>query len=392
MIQAGLRLLVVHASAELYGSDRALLTLIDALGPLGVRATVVLPEGGPLRARLERAGAKVATAPVGKLTRARLARLLPPVGLVGLAGESARAQRALDAALDPDAFDAVHSNTIAATAGAVWARRHGLPHLWHVHELIERPALVRRALAALLAWGADRVVFNSAATRRCWVDVRHDLAARARVVPYGVVPRPASPEAAAALRERLAIPKERPLVALVGRVSRWKGQALLIAAAERAAARGAPPASYLLVGGTPPGQPEHLARLAARIARSPLRERLLVLPYQEDVGAVWAACDVAVVPSTDPEPFGIVAVEAMLAGRPVVAAAHGGLTEIVRPGETGLLTPPRDADALAAALVTLLRDPARRRALGERAREVAQARYALAPYGEALLEEYARLH
>ncbi len=381
------RVLFVHASAELYGSDRALLALVDALRPHGARATVVLPSSGPLRPRLEALGATVLAAPVGKLARGRLRGAGPAAWIQ----ESWRAQRVLDRTLDPGAFDLVHSNTLAVTAGAAWARRHRLPHLWHVHELIERPAPARRALAALLAWGADRAVFNSAATRRCWVAARADLARHAAVVPYGVTARPACAGAGAALRGRLGIGPEAPLVALVGRISRWKGQRLLIAAAERAAARGLHQAVFLFVGGAPPGQPQHLAALAARVARSPVRERLLLLPYEEDVGAVWDACDVAVVPSTDPEPFGIVAVEAMLAERPVIAAAHGGLAEIVAPGQTGLLVPPRDPDALAQALLSILAEPERRQAMGRSGRARAEARYGLARYGAALAGEYAAL-
>jgi glycosyltransferase involved in cell wall biosynthesis len=83
-----------------------------------------------------------------------------------------------------------------------------------------------------------------------------------------------------------------------------------------------------------------------------------------DIWPVWRASDIAVVPSTEPEPFGMVAIEAMACGLPVVAAAHGGLLDIVDDGRSGLLFTPRDADALAAALQRLAGDAALRQRLG----------------------------
>jgi glycosyltransferase involved in cell wall biosynthesis len=79
---------------------------------------------------------------------------------------------------------------------------------------------------------------------------------------------------------------------------------------------------------------------------------------------VWAASQIAVVPSTEPEPFGRVAIEAMAHSLPVVAAAHGGLTEIVVDGQTGHLVAPADPSALAAAIGKLASEPALRNRLG----------------------------
>jgi len=91
--------------------------------------------------------------------------------------------------------------------------------------------------------------------------------------------------------------------------------------------------------------------------------------------AAYAAMDIAVHCSVEPEPFGRVVIEAMAAGRPVVAYAMGGPKEIVVDGETGLLVPPGDYEALGRATLALLRDPDRRRELGEAARARVVAHY-----------------
>jgi glycosyltransferase involved in cell wall biosynthesis len=89
------------------------------------------------------------------------------------------------------------------------------------------------------------------------------------------------------------------------------------------------------------------------------------VPFVSDIYNVWRASDIAVVPSTEPEPFGMVAIEAMACGLPVVAAAHGGLLDIVLDGQTGLLFEPRDASALAEQLFCLACDPQLRLQLGQ---------------------------
>jgi glycosyltransferase involved in cell wall biosynthesis len=100
--------------------------------------------------------------------------------------------------------------------------------------------------------------------------------------------------------------------------------------------------------------------------------------FQEDPAIVYGAADVVVVPSTQPDPLPNAALEAAAAGCCLVAAAHGGLPEIVRDGETGVLVPPRDADALAAALTALAGDPDRRARLGAAAAADVAERFSVA--------------
>ncbi|MGA2924699.1 MAG: glycosyltransferase family 4 protein [Solirubrobacteraceae bacterium] len=113
------------------------------------------------------------------------------------------------------------------------------------------------------------------------------------------------------------------------------------------------------------------------------------VPHREVIAA-WAHCLMGVVPSTWPEPFGQVAVEAMAACKPVVASNVGGLREIVVDGETGLLVPRNDADALASAIARLLDDPQLRQRLGQAGRERAK-RYTLAAVADQVESIHAQL-
>jgi glycosyltransferase involved in cell wall biosynthesis len=113
---------------------------------------------------------------------------------------------------------------------------------------------------------------------------------------------------------------------------------------------------FLIVGDVADGQHRFREALLARVAAAGLQREVLFLGFTPEVDVVWAASDIAVVPSIEPEPFGRVAIEAMAHALPVVAAAHGGLTEIVEHERTGLLVAPGSAQALAQALQRLLAD------------------------------------
>jgi glycosyltransferase involved in cell wall biosynthesis len=115
--------------------------------------------------------------------------------------------------------------------------------------------------------------------------------------------------------------------------------------------------------------------LRARVERLGLRERVHFLGFRSDVPALLASIDGAIHASTVAEPFGLVILEAQLAGVPVVATAAGGALEIVEPGKTGWLVPPGDPSALASVLREWSERPEESRALGRAASEHAAATF-----------------
>lgn len=381
---AGLRALFVHQSAQLYGSDRALLGNVRHWIAQGGRALVVLPGPGPLEAELARAGAEV-----HRLARPTLLKLersaLGPRGLLALAGAlfTLRPLRHLDAVVGGRRIDLVHTQTLAVLAGAWWARWRGVPHLWHVHEIVERPRWMARLLPRLLEAGADRVVCNAHATAAWVLGERPGLRERLAVV-WNSLDRPAAgpgarPDAASEEGDvSVAAPPVPPRtppaplrttrrIGVIGRINRMKGQGVLVEAAERLVGDPRlPPFELVIAGDAPPGQPQWQQRLAERVAASPLAGRTELAGFVADVPALLATLDILVVPSTAAESFGLVALEAMAAGVPVVASRIGGLPEVLGEGPDagGLLVPAGDARALAQALHTLLRDEALRARLG----------------------------
>jgi glycosyltransferase involved in cell wall biosynthesis len=353
--------LILHSSAGLYGADRALLTMAAGLDPDRWRAVVVLPERGELTGALEDAGVEVIVHPLAVLRRSEAG----PAGLAALAGR-ARADRAeLGELARKRAAAVVHSNTSVIVAGQAIARAAGAAHLVHVREIYAPPGT---GTAERVLWPVWRRLLLRADALACVSRAVADALGSSRAfVLYDGPVRAVEPAERGAARATLGVPAEAFAVALVGRVNGWKGQDVLARAlAEPALAqRGA----VGIVAGDPfPGEERHAAALDRLAASLGLGDRLVMTGFRPDIGTVLGAADALAVPSTRPEPFGLVALEAAAAGLPVVASAHGGVTEIVRDGETGLLVAPGDPSALAGALAELAADPERTRALGTAAR------------------------
>lgn len=189
-------------------------------------------------------------------------------------------------------------------------------------------------------------------------------------------------EGGLAVRREFGIPPEAPLVGIVGHIQRWKGQLLVVEAVARARQR-IPEIRCLVVGGVHRLGVGYAEELRARIEALGLEDRIVMTGSRRDVAACMAAMDV-VLHASDREPFGRVLIEAMAVGRPVIAPREGGPLVIVTHGETGLLVAPRDPEALATAIVELLGDPERRRAMGRAARERAAAVFDIRRHARAM--------
>jgi hypothetical protein len=367
-VPAARTVLYLHSSAGRYGADLQLVALAGGLDRSRFTPVCVLPERGELAALLEERDVEVVVHPLAVLRRG----LLDPRGVARLAGALRRDRRELGALARERGAAIVHANTSVVLGGGAAARAAGAAHVVHVREIYTGAAagaagrlwpLLRRRLER-----ADALLCVSAA-------VAAQFRRRAGVLHDGLlrVPEPTAREQA---RQALGIPQDGFAVALLGRVSDWKGQDVLARAlAEPALAQAG--AVGLIAGDAFPGN-EHFERELANLGeRLGLGDRLKLLGFRDDVENVLGAADAVAVPSTRPDPLPNSALEAAAAGLPVVAAAHGGLTEIVRDGQTGLLVPPGDHVALAAALARLAADPGEARRLGAAAAADARERFAL---------------
>ncbi|MEZ5353951.1 MAG: glycosyltransferase family 4 protein [Bryobacteraceae bacterium] len=232
-----------------------------------------------------------------------------------------------------------------------------LPRFWHVRDIFPaKPAVqsilaiaarlstrvvsVSRAVASHLPPGVkNRVLYNA-------VDLP-DLPARPHTVDWADRP---------------------PTIGFIGRLDHWKGLPVLLDAFAKV--RTHHPTARLLVAGDGPE--------ASRV----VGEGVERLPFQKDLSAVWPRIDIAVVPSTEPDPFPRSVIEAMSWGKPVIGSATGGIPEAIDPGVTGLLFRPGDRGELASLLNRVLSDPIARGAMGRNGRERCERMFSVASQAE----------
>jgi glycosyltransferase involved in cell wall biosynthesis len=374
-----LRILFVHASDEAYGADRMLHLVATGFRDRGHVPLVLLPadaEPGWLSARLEADGIAVERAELAVARR----RYFQLRALPGVLRALRRARREVRAAALRHRADVIHVNTSALLVGAILGHPGGARLVWHVHEIVVQPRLVAWLFRLLPVLRADRVIAISEAVRR-HLTPGGRFRRRVVTVHNGLPLRPPAP----------AIDRHRePLVACVGRLNRWKGQADFVAAAGLLASR-FPTARFLIAGDPPPGEPERLVELETQRRAAGLEDRVELAGFVEDGAAIFERAAVAVVPSLWPEPFGLVVLEAMQAGCAVVATDHGGAAEMIEHERSGLLVPPGDPERLAAAIARVLDDPAFGDALGAAARARAEREFGVAAMLDGIERVYAGL-
>lgn len=341
------RVLHLEAGRHLYGGARQVAYLIEGLARAGLDNVLVCrPDSALARADLP---ARLAPLPlhgdVDPLLPLRLARLL-------------RGERA-------DLLH-VHSRRGADLYGGLAAGLAGVPAV--LSRRVDHPE--RRLGRALKYSRYRRIVAISAEIGRVLL-AQGVPPGRVQVVP-SAVPVPAVVDRAAARRQlttRYDLPADAPVVAMAAQFIPRKGHAVLLAALPQMFAA-VPQARVLLFGQGP---------LQARIAEQAARDfdgRVLSPGFEPALATLLPGLDLLVHPALA-EGLGVILLQAGAAGVPAVATAAGGMPEVVRDGQTGLLVPPGDADALAAALIRLLREAPLRRRLGEAARRHVQAHFSI---------------
>jgi glycosyltransferase involved in cell wall biosynthesis len=361
------RVLVFASSAEGYGADRVLRRSVAALID-DHAVTVVLPGKGPLRADLEQLGATVLVERDFVLRRHRCS----PTGIPRLAARNAVVVARLLRHHRRQPFDLIVTNTLAVLTGAVLARLTRLPHLWHVHEIVNRPRWLGRVLAATVERTSDLIVACSDSARERLVADAPALATRARTILNSVDLPPVAGDA------RGSGPVH---IGCIGRIHPGKGPGALLDAFARACADHPEIDGRLhLFGDVYPGNEALLDALRTRVTDLAIDDRVQFHGFVADPDEVYPRLQVVVAPSTTPESFSLVCAEAQAYGLPVVGPDAGGPREIVAPGESGILVDTGDPGSLAAALARLARDPSARERMGRAGRRRATELFRPARY------------
>jgi glycosyltransferase involved in cell wall biosynthesis len=332
------------------GVERGTIEVAAALVAAGWKA-VVASAGGPMVRELERAGALHVVLPLASKNPFVMRRNVERLATL----------------IRREQIDIVHARSRApAWSALIAARRTGRHFVTTFHNAYDTSSWVKRRYNAVMAEG-ERVIAISRFVAEHAAAVYHVPPERLRIIERGVDftrfdPERVSAERVIQLAREWRLPDGLPVVMLPGRLTRWKGQLILVDAMTRLGRRNL---RCVLVGA---GTGRYRRQLEQTIIERGLGDITHVIEDCRDMPAAYMLADVVVSASTRPEGFGRIIAEAQAMGRPVIATDHGGAREIVRDEETGWLVPPKDPQALADAIATALDLPASKRlTLAERA-------------------------
>lgn len=363
----GQTIIVLHSSSDLYGASKIVQHTIKALSEANYRVILCLSEEGPLADEVRKVGVDVRIIRLGVLRR----RYLSPAGLLNRIFVIGIAVAQLVSLCRQERPSLVYSNTTGVLVGALVARLMRVPHLWHVHEIILSPRLMRVVLGWAIKTLSDRTIVVSDAVKAHWNSINPSQPEKLLVVRNGIAVEDFAVRGAEALRAELGL-KGHIAIGMVGRVHYWKGQDYFIRIAAELVRR-YPDTRFVMVGDAFPGYEylyEQLKTLAVDLGVS---ENIIDLRYRSDIPRILAVLDIFVLPSILPDPLPTVVLEAMAASKPVVATAHGGAVEMVVDGVTGFHIPWDNPKSVVEILEPLMNDPALRIAMGrEGKRHVAE--------------------
>jgi glycosyltransferase involved in cell wall biosynthesis len=342
--------IIVMPLAEMRGgAELALIQLTRHARILGVEWVVVFLEDGPMVDQIRDFGVKCIVMPAGRLRQFH--RYLATVGkLLALI----RSER-------PDAIVGWMGH--AQLYGGLAGKLSRVPSMWFQLDTPNNYDPLNKIAMKLTDLG---VITNS--TRCYGLQKQYFPNTPVRLVYHGfdadrydpkVLPTPGE------ARQQLGLPSDIPIIGLVGRLQRWKGIHTLIDCMPKVLSK-YPKALCVIVGGRHDVEPQYEDFLHRLISNLSINENVLMAGLQRNVQIWMSAMDI-IVHASDHEPFGIVVLEAMALGKPIVAGSEGGPKEIVTNGKNGVLTDYEDSDSLADAVINYLDNPEFAAKLGKEA-------------------------
>ena len=357
-------ILSVNNSADIYGSSRCLLRMMELFAKDGHDVHVVVPCVGPLVGLLEDKGIKVHIHKnLAIIERTQFASV---VGKLSLLWRYPLSTLWLIRLILQLKVDLVHTNSGVLPSPALAAKLTGRRHMWHIREFLSEFPSVWKVYQYYMCLLSTKVITISRTVQSQFAAGLQD---RCSIVYDGLGEDAMAVDEAEVAKFRSGIGDSHLLIGVIGRI-KWvrKGQEVLVKSAGLLRDR-FPTARYVIVGSVAPGNQDHLIRLRELVQELRLDDRVVFTGDVEDPKPLYAAFDVTVVPSVQPEPFGCVVMESMAVGTPVIGSRSGGIPEQIIDQKTGLLFTPGDEVDLARALERVMSDERLRLDMGRKSQQ-----------------------
>ncbi len=347
-------ILFLHSSSELYGSDRSLLNLLKNIDRNEFNISVILPCKGSLVNEIKKIdNIDIIIKEIAVLRRKNLSIK----GIFSYILDFCKSVKFLTTIIKKNNIDIVYTNTSVVFPGGITAKFLGKKSIWHVREIINNN-FERKIVSLIVNLFSDIIIANSKATGDAITDNKQKI----RIVYNAVESTPEE-----LIRNRYNIENEI-VIGMAGRINRWKGQKLFVDNAERVLQK-VDNVKFAIAGDVYTGEDYILEDLKNYIQEKNITNKIEFLGQVEDMNEFYNNIDIFILPSIQPEPFGLVVIEAMDREIPVIATNHGGPTEIIENEKDGYLVDYHDCTEMSNITLELINNKCLRKQIGKKAKD-----------------------
>jgi glycosyltransferase involved in cell wall biosynthesis len=348
-----MRILLLHSSSDLYGASKIFLQTAQILKAQGHTCYVVVSAEGPLVEKLKQDNIQVTVINLGIIRR----KYFSPLGIINRVKKWYQASALLNKHISQNGIELVYANTTAVLLGAWLANKNNIKHIWHVHEIIEKPKFLFLAIQWIMKHYTATIICVSKAVQNHWSKTSPLLLSKMQVVYNGIGPVEKSTEAS--FRTQYQFPNEAIVIGMAGRVHFWKGQQYFLQIAKQLLNRNTEnnptaPLYFIITGDAFPGYEYLVDEIQNFIKNNQLGDRIFYTGFEHEMDKFYSSIDLLILPSQLPDPLPTVVLEAMQYGIPVVATAQGGALEMIAENETGIFIPINSVEAAADKIQELL--------------------------------------
>lgn len=292
-----------------------------------------------------------------------------------------------------DKISIIHTNTSAVIIGGFVSCLTKRKHIWQIMEIIEKPYLLRCALAKIVGILSSEVFCISDAVRNYFITYNPEKRkSKFKTLYHGVDPHVYhfSQAYRHTIRQQLGVNEECTVVGFIGRFNAWKGQDIFMDAAKKCMAQQQDvQLHFLIIGSCFQGQDKYRIALEHALSEeSTLKENVSLYGFQENIHEWLSAIDILILPSKLPEPNATIVLAAMATAVPVIGTNIGGTLETIIDKETGLLIPPHNSDSLCENILYLAKNKDLRVAMGKKGLDRVQNIFSLKNYNETIQKAY----
>ena len=359
------------------GAENSLYTLIEGLDKREFQVFVVLPNDGELNRRLQSLGIRTLICPIKRWVafyneynfKYRVKFFAKLIKRIIMISEVIKREQ----------IDVVYTNTITPIEGAIAAKINGIPHIWHLREILQKgstlkPILPIRLTYQIIACLSDRIiVISNASMKHIMTYTAKNNISKLHLIQNGVNIsdfKNASQNERDLFRKNLKLNEQCKLVVCIGNLIESKGQIDLVEAA-RIVTKRLKDVYFIMVGD---GDSPYISQIRSKICEYNLQKRVIIYGWVKNISQVYNSIDL-LVSTSRLEAFGRTIIEAMAAEKPVVAVRAGGPEEIIIEGETGFLVSKGDIEMLADSITKLLIDDKMAKRMGQAGKDVVKERF-----------------